>query len=207
MAWALHARGIPTGTLHNFILLCHRPPRTSPPLTRSPPIPPGLSTPALLLMAVACGLCAGSNYFNQPLLHSIATHLQVRDASAALIVTLAQVAYAAGLLLLVPLGDLLERRRLIVTLMLLAALGLFTSGFAHSYAMLALVPLLTGLFSVAAQVLVPLAATLAAPGRSGRAVELVMSGLLIGILAACSVAGLLSEVGAGRWCTAWRALP
>ena len=165
------------------------------PLTRSPPIPPGLSTPALLLMAVACGLCAGSNYFNQPLLHSIATHLQVRDASAALIVTLAQVAYAAGLLLLVPLGDLLERRRLIVTLMLLAAFGLFTSGFAHSYAMLALGTLLTGLFSVAAQVLVPLAATLAAPGRSGRAVGLVMSGLLTGILAARSVAGLLSEVG------------
>ena len=146
-------------------------------------------------MAVACGLCAGSNYFNQPLLHSIATQLQVRDASAALIVTLAQVAYAAGLLLLVPLGDLLERRRLIVTLMLLAALGLFTSGFAHSYAMLALGTLLTGLFSVAAQVLVPLAATLAAPGRSGLAVGLVMSGLLTGILAARSVAGLLSEVG------------
>lgn len=158
-------------------------------------------------MALACGLCAGSTYFNQPLLHSIATQLQVRDASAALIVTLAQVAYAAGLLLLVPLGDLLERRRLIVTLMLLAALGLFTSGFAHSYAMLALGTLLTGLFSVAAQVLVPLAATLAAPGRSGRAVGLVMSGLLTGILAARSVAGLLSEVGAGRWCTAWRALP
>lgn len=165
------------------------------PLTRSPPIPPGISPPVLLLMAVACSLCAGSNYFNQPLLHSIATHLQVRDASAALIVTLAQVAYAAGLLLLVPLGDLLERRRIIVTLMLLAAFGLFTSGFARSYAMLGLGTLLTGLFSVAAQVLVPLAATLAAPGRSGRAVGLVMSGLLTGILAARSVAGLLSEVG------------
>lgn len=156
---------------------------------------PGLSTPVLLLMAVACGLCAGSNYFNQPLLHSIATQLQVRDASAALIVTLAQVAYAAGLLLLVPLGDMLERRRLITTLMLLAALGLFTSGFAGSYALLALGTVLTGLFSVAAQVLVPLAATLAAPGRSGRAVGLVMSGLLVGILAARSVAGLLSELG------------
>ena len=130
------------------------------------PIAPGISTPVLLLMAVACGLCAGSNYFNQPLLHSIATQLQVRDASAALIVTLAQVAYAAGLLLLVPLGDLLERRRLIVTLMLLAAFGLFTSGLAHSYAMLALGTLLTGLFSVAAQVLVPLPATLAAPGAT-----------------------------------------
>ncbi|WP_343734408.1 MFS transporter [Acidovorax sp.] len=168
---------------------------TAPSPDAQPPIAPGLSTSVLLLMAVACGLCAGSNYFNQPLLHSIATQLQVRDASAALIVTLAQVAYAAGLLLLVPLGDLLERRRLIVTLMLLAALGQFTSGFAHSYAMLALGTLLTGLFSVAAQVLVPLAATLAAPGRSGRAVGLVMSGLLTGILAARSVAGLLSEVG------------
>src|SRR3989344_2930115 len=150
---------------------------------------PGLSTPVLLLMAVACGLCAGSNYFNQPLLHSIATQLQVRDASAALIVTLAQVAYAAGLLFLVPLGDMLERRRLITTLMLLAALGLFTSGFAGSYTLLALGTVLTGLFSVAAQVLVPLAATLAAPGRSGRAVGLGMSGLLVGILAARSGAG------------------
>ena len=166
-----------------------------------PPITPGLSTPVLLLMAVACGLCAGSNYFNQPLLHSIATQLQVRDASAALIVTLAQVAYAAGLLLLVPLGDLLERRRLIVTLMLLAALGLFTSGFAHSYAMLALGTLLTGLFSVAAQVLVPLAATLATPGRSGRAVGLVMSGLLTGILAARSVAASLVASAFFRYTT------
>ena len=167
---------------------------TTPPSTPHPEAT-GLSTPVLLLMAVACGLCAGSNYFNQPLLHSIATQLQVRDASAALIVTLAQVAYAAGLLLLVPLGDMLERRRLITTLMLLAALGLFTSGFAGSYTLLALGTVLTGLFSVAAQVLVPLAATLAAPGRSGRAVGLVMSGLLVGILAARSVAGLLSELG------------
>lgn len=167
---------------------------TSTPVTARKGVP-DLTPPVLLLMATACGLCAGSNYFNQPLLHSIATHLHVQDASAALIVTLAQVAYAAGLLLLVPLGDLLERRRLITTLMLLAALGLFTSGFADSYAMLALGTALTGLFSVAAQVLVPLAATLAAPGRSGRAVGLVMSGLLVGILAARSVAGLLSELG------------
>ena len=151
-----------TSSSYATALLAHRPPDAQ------PPIPPGLSTPALLLMAVACGLCAGSNYFNQPLLHSIATQLQVRDASAALIVTLAQVAYAAGLLLLVPLGDLLERRRLIVTLMLLAAFGLFTSGFAHSYAMLALGTLLTGLFSVAAQVLVPLAANLAHAGWVSR---------------------------------------
>ncbi|WCM94982.1 MFS transporter [Acidovorax sp. NCPPB 2350] len=162
----------------------------------------GLSTPVLLLMATACGLCAGANYFNQPLLHSIALHLGVSEATAALTVTMSQVSYAAGLLLLVPLGDTLERRRLIVALMVLAACGLFLSGFADSFALLAVGTLMTGLFSVAAQVLVPLAATLAAPGRSGRAVGLVMSGLLVGILAARSVAGLLS--GAGGWHLVYR---
>ena len=73
-----------------------------------------LRAPVLLLMAVATGLCAGSNYFNQPLLHSIAVELQVSDATAALTVTLSQVAYALGLLFLVPLGDKLERRGLAV---------------------------------------------------------------------------------------------
>ncbi|KQR55264.1 MFS transporter [Acidovorax sp. Leaf160] len=162
-----------------------------------------LTTPVLLLMALACGLCAGANYYNQPLLHSIASHLGVTEATAALSVTLAQVSYACGLLLLVPLGDKLERRQLITVLMVLAATGLFLSGFASSFAMLAVGTVMTGLFSVAAQVLVPLAAALAAPGRSGRAVGMVMSGLLIGILAARSVAGLLS--GLGGWNLVYRA--
>lgn len=162
----------------------------------------GVSTPVLGLMAVACGLCAGSNYYNQPLLHSIAVHLRVSEATAALTVTLAQVSYAVGLLLLVPLGDKLERRRLIVTLMVLASIGLFLSGFAEGIALLALGTVMTGLFSVAAQVLVPMAAALAAPGRSGQAVGLVMSGLLTGILAARSVAGLLS--GLGGWNLVYR---
>ncbi|WP_082755165.1 MFS transporter [Variovorax sp. PAMC 28711] len=153
-------------------------------------------------MAVAAGLCAGSNYFNQPLLHSIALGLHISDAAAASTVTLAQVAYACGLLLLVPLGDKLERRGLAVGLMLLAAVGLLVSGFASGLAMLVVGTTMTGLFSVAAQTLVPLAATLADPRRSGRAVGLMMSGLLTGILAARSVAGLLSA--AGGWHTVYR---
>ncbi|ABM32852.1 MFS transporter [Paracidovorax citrulli] len=165
--------------------------------------PAGLSTPVLLLMATACGLCAGANYFNQPLLHSIAVQLGVSESRAAFTVTISQVSYAAGLLLLVPLGDKLERRRLVVALMALAACGLFLSGFAGSFGALAAGTLITGLFSVAAQVLVPMAAALASPGRSGRAVGLVMSGLLVGILAARSVAGLLS--GVGGWSLVYRA--
>jgi predicted MFS family arabinose efflux permease len=141
---------------------------TAAPDTGTPVLPQG----TLLLMATACGLCAGANYFNQPLLHSIAVDLGISEARASLTVTMAQVSYALGLLLLVPLGDMLERRRLVLGLMLLAAL-----------------------FSVAAQVLVPMAASFAAPGTSGRAVGLVMSGLLVGILASRSVAGVLSDLG------------
>lgn len=163
----------------------------------------GLSTAVLLLMSVAAGLCAGSNYFNQPLLHSISVALNIAESTAAATVTLAQVSYALGVVLLVPLGDMLERRRLAVVLMLLAATGLFVSGFARGIGMLAVGTAMTGLFSVAAQTLVPMAATLSDPRRSGRAVGIVMSGLLVGILGARSVAGLLS--GLGGWTTVYRA--
>ena len=162
-----------------------------------------LRAPVLLLMAVATGLCAGSNYFNQPLLHSIAVELQVSDATAALTVTLSQVAYALGLLFLVPLGDKLERRGLAVGLMLLAGGGLFISGYAGSFPVLLVGTVVTGFFSVAAQTLVPMAATLSDTRRSGQAVGWVMSGLLTGILLARSVAGVLSDVGG--WSTVYRA--
>ena len=156
----------------------------------------------LLLMSIAAGLCAGGNYINQPLLHSIAMGLGISEATAALTVTLAQVSYACGLLLLVPLGDKLERRSLVVGLMLLASIGQFTSGFASGMGMLTVGTIMAGLFSVAAQILVPMAAMLSDPQRSGRAVGLVMSGLLVGILTARSVAGILS--GLGGWSTTYK---
>lgn len=164
--------------------------------------PAYLDTATLLLMAVACGLCAGGNYFNQPLLRSMAVSLQVSESTAALTVTAAQVAYACGLLFIVPLGDKLKRRRLTIGLMLLAALGQFVSGFATDITMLLIGTSIAGLFSVAAQVLVPMAATLSRPQHAGRAVGLVMSGLLTGILLARSIAGLLS--GLGGWPTVYR---
>lgn len=153
---------------------------------------PYLGTAALLWMALACGLCAGGNYFNQPLLHSIAQHYGVDASAGALSVTLAQSAYALGLLLLVPLGDKLERRGLAIGLMLLAAAGQALAGWAPTLPVFLLGTVVAGLFSVAAQVLVPMAAALAAPGNSGRNVGTVMTGLLLGILLARSVAGLVS---------------
>ncbi|MNY86292.1 Inner membrane transport protein YnfM [compost metagenome] len=157
--------------------------------------PSVLAAPALLLMAVACGLCAGGNYFNQALLHSIALHFGVDDAAAGLSVTLAQVAYAVGLLFITPLGDKFERRRMAVVLMLLAGVGHAMVGWSSSFAMFMAGTLIAGLFSVASQVLVPMAAALAAPGHAGRNVGLVLSGLLVGILLSRSVAGGLSTLG------------
>lgn len=167
--------------------------------------PAGLGHGTLLLMAIACGLCAGANYFNQPLLNSIGQGLGVSEGAASVLVTCAQVSYALGLMFLVPLGDMLERRRLVLTLMVLSACGLLLSASAPwlpgAFAALVAGTLMTGLFSVAAQVLVPMASALVAPERSGRAVGFVMSGLLTGILLARTVAGVLS--GVGGWPTVY----
>ncbi|MCD2117974.1 MULTISPECIES: MFS transporter [Rhodococcus] len=164
---------------------------------------PVLTTPVLLLMAVATGLCVGGNYFNQPLLDSIAEALDTSRSAAASTVTVAQVAYALGLLFLVPLGDMFPQRRLAVMLMLAAAAGQGLSGFAPNIGVLVVGTAVAGLFSVAAQVLVPFAATLATPESRGRAVGTVMSGLLVGILVARSVAGILAELG-DSWTTVYR---
>lgn len=148
-------------------------------------------------MAIACGLCAGCNYINQPLLHSISVGLQVTEAQAAYSVTVSQLAYAAGLLFLVPLGDLVDRRKLIVVLMALAAAGLLVCAFTGQIALFWLGSAIAGVFSVAAQVLVPLVTLMVAPQQAGRAVGILMTGLLIGIQSARSIAGILS--GTAGW--------
>ncbi|KRB11686.1 MFS transporter [Achromobacter mucicolens] len=171
-------------------------------------------------MSVATGLAVASNYYAQPLLHTIGQQFSISNAAAGTIVTTAQLSYAVGLMLLVPLGDMFERRALIVLMNLLAAGGLLISAFASNIAVLILGTALTGMLSVVAQILVPFAATLAAPHERGKAVGTVMSGLLLGILLARTAAGALADVGSWRtvyWVAAilmlcmsavlWRVLP
>lgn len=156
-------------------------------------------TPALVvLMSIATGLAVASNYYVQPLLHTVANDFGLSVSLAGFIVTTAQLGYACGLLLLVPLGDMLERRALIVSMSLLAAGGMVITATSSSFALLLLGTVLTGLFSVVAQILVPLAATLAAPEKRGKIVGTVMSGLLLGILLARTVAGALAQLGGWR---------
>ncbi|MFP1893249.1 MFS transporter [Lonsdalea quercina] len=184
------------------------------------PRPQTLSPALTLLMSAATGLMVASNYYAQPLLDAIANAFMLSPNQAGFIVTTAQLSYAVGLLLLVPLGDMLERRGLIIAMSLLSAAGMLITASSSSLWMMLLGTALTGMFSVAAQVLVPLAATLASPETRGKVVGTVMSGLLLGILLARTLAGALASLGGWRlvfWVASvlmivlslllWRALP
>ncbi|OTG98742.1 MFS transporter [Acinetobacter sp. ANC 4973] len=148
----------------------------------------------LWLMAVACGLCAGANYYCQPLIHSIQQYFNVPESQVALTVTFAQVSYALGLLFIVPVGDIVNKTKFIPLLMFLAAIGLFMCAFAVNLPMLWLGTVIVGLFSVAAQVLIPLAAMAVKPEKTGEVLGFLMSGLLVGLLLSTSLAGLLSNL-------------
>jgi len=121
----------------------------------------------LWFMAAACGLCAGANYYSQPLIHSIQQYFAVTEGQAALTVTFAQVSYALGLLFIVPMGDVVNKTKFIPLLMVFCAVGLFISAFSINLPMLWLGTVMAGLFSVAAQVLIPLATMTVKPEKTG----------------------------------------
>lgn len=123
----------------------------------------GLSLPLTLIMSTATGLAVTSNYYAQPLLDTIARAFELSVNQAGLIVTAAQVGYAVGLMFLVPMGDMFERRALIVTMTLLTALRLVITALAPTLPMMLAGIGVAELCSVVAQLLVPLAATLATP--------------------------------------------
>lgn len=148
----------------------------------------------LWLMAIACGLCAGANYYCQPLIHSIQQYFHVPESQVALTVTFAQVSYALGLLFIVPMGDIVNKTKFIPLLMVMTAIGLFLCAFAVNLPMLWLGTIITGLFSVAAQVLIPLATMAVKPEKTGEVVGFLMSGLLVGLLLSTSLAGLMSNL-------------
>ncbi|WP_043971159.1 MFS transporter [Acinetobacter sp. NBRC 110496] len=148
----------------------------------------------LWFMAAACGLCAGANYYSQPLIHSIQQYFAVTEGQAALTVTFAQVSYALGLLFIVPMRDVVNKTKFIPLLMVFCAVGLFISAFSVNLPMLWLGTIMAGLFSVAAQVLIPLATMTVKPEKTGEVIGFLMSGLLVGILLSTSLAGLFSNL-------------
>jgi predicted MFS family arabinose efflux permease len=157
-----------------------------------------LSRSVTLLFAAACGLSVANIYYAQPLLDAMARDFAISPASIGIVVTVTQIGYALGLLLIVALGDVLDRRRLIVLQAVASALALAVVGLAPTPAILLAAMATVGLLAVVIQVLVAFAATLAAPAERGKIIGTVTSGVVLGILLARFVAGLLADLGGWR---------
>jgi predicted MFS family arabinose efflux permease len=155
---------------------------------------------AVAAMTFATGVIIANNYYAQPLEAAIADAFDAPSSAVGAVLTLIQLSYALGLATLVPLGDLLERRRLTVLMLSVVALGQLVVAAAPALAVLAAAAAVVALMTVAAQVLVPFAAHLAPEGEQGKVISTVMGGLLIGVLLSRVVAGLVSEL------LGWRAV-
>lgn len=145
------------------------------------------------LLAVAAGLIVANLYYAQPLVGPIAAATGLSAGAAGLVVTLTQIGYALGLFFIVPLGDLLENRRLVFVLLLGTALALAAAAFSEQAWLFLASSLGIGLGSVAAQVLVPFAAHLSRDETRGYNVGRVVSGLLLGIMLARPVSSLVAD--------------
>lgn len=150
-----------------------------------------ISASTLWLITIACTISIGSLYYNQPMLALISTHFQVSVADVSAVPTLTQIGYAIGMLLFVPLGDRVDRRRLIVWLSGSNAIALLLAALSPGFHSLIAASFVIGLTAVVPQLLIPLAAQLADTEQRGRIVGTVMSGLLVGIVLGRVVGGFL----------------
>lgn len=152
-----------------------------------------LSSRMILLFATLCAFAVANVYMTQPLLDQIALSLGERESRMGMIITAMQTGYALGLMLLVPLGDLINRKRL-VTLMLLASSGLLlAASMASSLYGLSGMLSLVGAMAVVVQIIVAFAASLSVPEKRGQVTGIVTSGVVIGILLARLVSGFLAQ--------------
>ncbi|MFB7717518.1 MULTISPECIES: MFS transporter [unclassified Nocardia] len=167
-----------------------------------PDAPDAVSSPltrlTVLVFAVTAGSSAACLYYLQPLLHQVASDLRVSSVAAALLVSAAQVGYLSGVALLVPLGDFLERRRMVPGLLAVSVVALGLSAAAPNLPLLLLGVFATGVTASAAQVVVPWSSALADPHKRGEIVGTVMSGLLLGILLSRVISGAIAEFAGWR---------
>ena len=163
-------------------------------------VPAGIPRWLTLMLATVCGLIVANIYYAQPLIAPISESLGLSPQAAGLIVTMTQLGYGAGLLLIVPMGDLFENRRLVVAIVGLSILALAGAAVATSALPFLLAALGIGAASVSVQVLVPYAAHLVPDEVRGRVVGTIMSGLMLGIMLARPVASLITHF------VSWRAV-
>jgi predicted MFS family arabinose efflux permease len=171
---------------------------TAPPALTKPPPPPDVPTGTILTLAAACGLLVANIYYAQPLIAEIAQSLGLATGAAGLIVTMSQVGYGLGLFFVVPLGDLVENRKLALLSVALSAVALACAAFAPSAGVFLTCAALVGLGSVAVQILIPLAAHLAPDAKRGQVVGTVSSGLMIGIMLARPASSFIAAQSSWR---------
>ncbi|HEX4360159.1 MAG TPA: MFS transporter [Pseudonocardia sp.] len=156
--------------------------------------PPGISTALAGLLAFASGVAVANIYYAQPLLDRIGHDLGVGPAGLGLVTTVTQAGYLLGLILIVPLGDLINRRALIVVGCVVAAVALVAVAVSPRPVLFLIASGIVGLASVVQQVIIAYAAVLSGPRTRGRVLGIVTSGVVIGILLARTVSGLLADL-------------
>ncbi|MET3067026.1 MFS transporter [Atlantibacter hermannii] len=157
-----------------------------------------LSPRILFLFSLTCALAVANVYSAQPLLASMAESLNVLPGSMGAVITATQTGYAVGLIFLVPLGDRINRKMLVIVQLMLSVLALTAAALAANFTMLLGAMLLVGLMAVVAQLMVAWAATLAAPEQRGKVVGSVTSGIVLGILFARFVSGAIADLAGWR---------
>jgi len=158
----------------------------------------GLSRLQIIIMSVTAGVCVANIYYNQPILKEIAASFGVPESQAGLISVLAQAGYGLGLFFITPLGDKINRKRLIIALQLILVAVLVAIAFIGQLSAMYLTSLMIGLLAVAAQVILPMAASLD-PVNRGRTVGIVFTGILVGILSARVFSGYIATLLGWRY--------
>ncbi|WP_313375940.1 MFS transporter [Chishuiella sp.] len=156
-------------------------------------IKPKLTPIILWIMIIGSGLVVANNYYNQPLLSLISKEFKVPESKVSAIAMLTQIGYAFGLLFIIPLGDLLKRKKLILFDFIFIILSLLGMYFSPSIIWLFPLSFLIGFTSVVPQIFVPMASELAEPAKKPQAIGMVMSGLLVGILLSRVLSGFIGE--------------
>ncbi|WP_431288726.1 MFS transporter [Roseateles chitinivorans] len=157
------------------------------------------SAPLIVLLAASAGLGAASLYYSQPILAPLAEDLHASTAGIGAVPMLTQLGYAAGILLLTPLGDRFDRRKVILTKFVLLIATLLLCAFAPGFAPFLVASAVLGLTATLAQDVVPMAATLSPAEHRGRIVGQVMTGLLLGILLSRVMSGVIAQAFGWRW--------
>ncbi|WEK21627.1 MAG: MFS transporter [Candidatus Pedobacter colombiensis] len=155
---------------------------------------PLLTRSTLWLMTITTGVVVGNNYYNQPLLGLMAKDFRVTESQISIIAMLTQIGFALGLLFIVPLGDMMRRKKLILGIFFLMTISLLAMTIAPNLGFLCVASFLVGFTSVVPQMFVPMAAEMATPEKRNSAIGMVMSGLLLGILLSRVVAGFVGEI-------------